>query len=398
MKKIIRVLFLIVLLVPVFVSASSVEETYFSGFLLNGKFYSNFLDAFNDAKDKDTIVLFENVSLDSTLIIDKEITINLNGKTISSKDSVLKVQGGHLKLVGVGVVRENEPNMYAILLKGSRNKDDTNYSYVYVGKDVTLEAWAPIFIDKLGKVEENGVHNTYNSAFGVKVDIYGTLNGLNDTSGSSGIGVYVNGTIKDKDNYPIVNIYDNASVNGSGVGIYMAGYSDFKIYKATVSGIESGIGIKSGKLLLDGANIFGTGDEKKPTSSSNGINPTGSAIQIESNKSYLGNMDINIKNSTLKSNNNSAIVEYIASGTTDIFVNKFNISNSKLVPASGKNKITASTKFIDKFSSIIENTSVTLSNPQLLIINKSNYTRLVLFSITCIGVALLIYFSVKNQN
>lgn len=397
MKKIIKVLLILTLVLPVFVNASSKDE-YLNGFLLNGIVYNTFLEAYSKANNKDTIILFENVNLDSTLLIDKEITINLNGKTIQSKDSVFKIVGGHLNLIGTGVIKETKPNMYAVLLKGSKSIDSKNYSYVYVGKDVTLEAWAPIFIDKLGKVEENGIINSYNSSFGVKVDIYGTLNGLDDTSGGSGIGIYVNGTVKDKDNYPIINIYDGAEVKGSGVGIYMAGYSYFKIYKAKISGMESGIGIKAGKLLLDGSNIFGTGDEKNPESSSNGINPTGAALQIESNKSYLGNIDINIKNSMLKSDNNSAIVEYIANNTIDTSVINFKISNSNFFSGSNKEKIIASTKFIDKFYSDIENVSISLSNPQILVINKSENIKLILFGLTCIAVSFLIYYTVVSDN
>ena len=394
MKKIIKMFLFFILFIPLFVKASSTEPVYNEGFLLNGKLYNTFLEAFNDAKDGDTITLFENVTLESTLIIDKDITINLNGNTIESADSVLRVQGGHLKLIGDGVVKETSPNMYAVLLKGSTNKDDNDYSYVYVGKDVILEGWAPVFIDKLGNVGDS----TYNSSYGVKADIYGTLHGVDDTSGGSGIGVYVNGIVQDKDNYPIVNIHDGASVTGSGVGIYMAGYSDFNINKANISGIESGIGIKAGKLTLNGTTVIGTGEEEQPSSSTNGINPTGAALQIESNKAYLGNVDINIKNSTLKSNNNSSIVEYIANGTTDTSVIGFKVSNSELIPASGKSKISASEKFVNRFSSVIENVSVTMSEYQLLTINKSKSTKLILFALACIGTSILIFFSVKNQN
>ena len=397
MRKIIKMFFLFILLIPVIVSASN-TESYKDGFLLNGKLYNTFLQAFQDSKDGDTITLFENVDLETTLIVDKDITINLNGNTIKAKDSVLRVQGGHLKLIGEGVIKETEPNMYAVLLKGSKDKNTNDYSYVYVGKDVTLEGWAPVFIDRLGKVIENAVETTYNSSYGVKADIYGTLHGLDDTSGGSGIGVYVNGNVKDKDNYPIVNIYEGATITGSGVGIYMAGYSDFRINKANISGIECGIGIKAGKLLLNGSTVEGTGEEVAPSSSTNGINPTGTALQIESNKAYLGNIEIDIKNSTLKSKNNSAIVEYIATNTNDTSVIDFKISSSNLISATGKNKIIASPNFLTKFSTAIENVSLILSTSRILSINKSKNTGLILFGLTCIGVSILIFYVVKNQN
>ena len=49
-----------------------------------------------------------------------------------------------------------------------------------------------------------------NNAYGVVVDIYGTLSGVNDKSGAVGHGMFINGNISDDENCPVVNIYEGA--------------------------------------------------------------------------------------------------------------------------------------------------------------------------------------------
>ena len=104
------------------------------------------------------------------------------------------------------------------MLYGSVNKTDVNYSTVTVGKDVTLEGWAPVFIDKIKG--EDGLFYGY----GITANIYGTLNGIPDSSGDKGHGIYINGDIKHKENYPVINVYSGAKVTTPGDGIYAAGY------------------------------------------------------------------------------------------------------------------------------------------------------------------------------
>ena len=68
------------------------------------------------------------------------------------------------------------------MLKGSTDPNDKNYSVLKVGKDVTLEGWSGIFI----------THNNSKS-YGIDVSFAGKINSVNDTSGGTGVGIYVNG-------------------------------------------------------------------------------------------------------------------------------------------------------------------------------------------------------------
>lgn len=319
--KLFIIMFALVLLIPFNIKASSNDyEVY-----LNGKLYNTLEDALEAANPYDTIKLMNDVNLDTTLNIFKNITLDLNGNDIESKQRVINIVGAEVIIKGSGTIKELVPDYYAISLKGSNNKEDTNYSKVVVGENVTLEAWAPIFITPT----EN------NHSYGVVADIYGTLIGKKDSNNYNGAGIYINGNVRNKENYPIINIHDNSKIDSIGVGLYIAGYSKVNISKASIKGIDAGIAIKSGILNLKDTNVLATGLAKEPVGNSNGVNATGSAIQIESNKDYVGDIQITIDNGRYESKNSYAVLEYLASNTTTTSVNKLDINDGIFISKDG---------------------------------------------------------------
>lgn len=256
------------------------------------------------------------LGVDKTLLINKEITIDLNGNNISfTKNNSFEVIGGNLTLTGKGTVKEEVPYYGAVMLRGSANKDDINYSTLTVEKDVTLEGWSPIFINQL-----NGV-NKVKDSYGVTVNLYGTLNGVADSTGDRGHGIYVNGNIQHKENYPVINIYDGAKITTPGDGIYAAGYAKWNIEGATING-AIGIGAKSGIFHLKNVYIKATDPYMDPKYWGNGIYSNGAAIQIESNNGYAGAIEITIDGGKYESVNAYAIHHYLASKNGE------NINNS----------------------------------------------------------------------
>ena len=192
------------------------------------------------------------------------------------------------------------------MLKGSDDKSKKNYSTINVGKDITLEGWSGIFID----------HNDNNTGYGILVNIDGTIKSTDDINGGPGAGIYVNGNIKHEENSPAINLDKNSKITSTGNGMYAAGYATYNINGAYIEGIEAGLGIKSGVININNGTILGTGEDKTPTSgNNNGINPSGAAIQIESNNGYTGNIELNIKNGTIKSKKGNPIYEYTVNKT-----------------------------------------------------------------------------------
>ena len=148
---------------------------------IGNNYYETLSLAIENAFDGDTITMLSSVTIEKPQLINKNITINLNGNNISGKSYVFKVQNGTLNLTGKGKVNELEPYFGAIVIKGSENSYDSEYSVVNVSSDVILEGWTGIFIDQY-----NG------KGYGIKVSFDGTINTYKDSSGDSGAGIYVN--------------------------------------------------------------------------------------------------------------------------------------------------------------------------------------------------------------
>ncbi len=333
-KKLLCVFLFLVVPVGVFASSTSLVK-------VGNNYYDTLEEAIAMAGSSDVIKLISDVSLDETLIIDKTINIDLNGNDILSPSTVFRVQGGTLNLSGVGTLKETEPNYGVIRVIGSDEASDSNYSVVNVGSGVTLDGWAGIFI----------THEGFKS-YGVVVNSAGKINAVTDVNGGTGAGVYVNGNIKDETNNPIVNILDGAEIMSTGNGLYIAGYSTFNIGKAYIYGVESGIGIKSGILNIDGAEVVCDGADMTPTEgNTNGILSSGTAIQIESNDGYAGNIELNISDGKFVSKNSYVIYEYIGRGSKSL-VKSMNISNGTFISES-KNVFNLSDSFIDMHNGFI---------------------------------------------
>jgi len=327
---------------------------------IGDNYYDSLIDAIANAGPNDTITLIDDVKLNESIQINKTVNINLNGNNIEATEKVFQVEGGVLNLTGKGTIRETKPNYGAIMIKGSDDSSDNSYSVVNIGKDVTLEGWSGIFI----------THNDSKS-YGVVVNLNGKINSVNDVNGDTGIGIYVNGNIKHQNNSPVVNILDGAEIGSTGNGLYIAGASTFNIGKAYIEGDESAIGIKSGNLNIDGASVVSKGPDYTPTEGyNNGIKASGTALQIESNNGYAGNMKINIKSGTLRSENSNVVYEYIGKGT-ETQVESMNISGGTFISESGKDIFRLSDSFKTSNSSFISGGNYTKDPSSYL---KSGYT------------------------
>ena len=301
MKKILIIIIFLILIVPKNILASSITLVK-----VGNNYYDNLQDAINAATSSDIINLITNIETENTLNINKSININLNGKTISAKEKVFLIEGGSLHLSGTGIIKETNPNYGAIMIKGSKDKNDINYSTLKVDAGITLEGWSGIFI-----THNNGL------SYGVLVNTEATIISKKDANGITGAGIYINGTIKDSQNSPIININNKSIINSQGTGLYQAGYATTNIDGANITGLESAISIKSGILNIKSGTFTCIGPDFTPTTSNNnGINPSGATLQIESNNNYKGNIKLNITGGTFTSKNSHVIYEYTEKGST----------------------------------------------------------------------------------
>jgi len=406
MKKIccLCFLFFILFMMPIGVWASDTASAR-----IGNQFFDTLEEAILASTSTDTISLTSNVGLDETLEIHKTVNINLNNHTIEADERVFLVQGGSLNLSGTGTIKERKPNYGAIMLIGSDDPTKKDFSTVSVGSGVTLQGWSGIFINHLN-----------NTGYGIRVNMNGTINAVDDVGGGTGIGIYVNGNIKHISNSPIVNLTNTARITSTGNGIYAAGYANYTINGAYISGEESGLGIKSGSFnILDGT-IVGTGPDKTPTTgNNNGIKPSGTAIQIESNPGYAGNIELYIKNGTIESKNSNVIYEYISNNTNtkvkNISITGGTFTSKALKPvfalsdsfkSAHKSFISGGVFTSDPSSILKSGYSVTMEQPSLYSVisstmsvfnlnggNGSSPLTYILIIVSIIGLGMIIYFN-----
>lgn len=280
--------------------------------------------AVSGATDGDTLKLTANLDVSAVVTIDKELTIDLNGYDISLLNkSYLLVKGGNLTVTGKGTIKEVTPYWSAIMVNGSTDASASNYSVVTVGKDVTLYGWSGVFIQQ----------SSTNTAYGVNVTVNGTINAVTDVAeDSTGEGVYINGKIQHTTNAPVITLGETAVITSDGVGIYAAGYAVWNINGATITGVESALAIKSGEFNITDGTFTATGPDVRPTEGyGNGINPSGSVIQVESNTGYAGNVELNITGGNFVSENGVVVYEYLASNATETAVESIEIAGGDFV-------------------------------------------------------------------
>ena len=279
--------------------------------LVNGVSYEALSDAVDAAKvNGGTVELVADVVNSSSIRIanNEEVTVDLNGNDISfASDQYFAVSGGTLTLTGEGTVKEGDPYYGPIFI--DREIMQGSPLTINVDEGVTLEGYSGIFVD-YGKAY---------SAMNTTINLKGNINAVRDRDGYVGYAIYVQGKIKNTNNYPVINIYEGSEINSVGMGIYAAGYAEWNIYGGIINAKETAIGIKSGKLNITGGTFTADGVNNIPTPAwGNGMIGSGSALQIESNDGYAQGMEINISGGEFISENAAAIYEYPDDATTSV--------------------------------------------------------------------------------
>ncbi|MGN0993117.1 MAG: hypothetical protein ACI4PE_04285 [Bacilli bacterium] len=356
------------------------NEPVFNVAKIGGTYYADLATAISKAKEGAKIVLVSDTEVtDETLVINKSLVIDLNGHNISGaiNGHLIRIEKGNVEFTGEGTISISTAFKSVIVVKGSNNVEDVDYTTVTIGKDVTLSGWAGLFVTPYAS-------GTENVAYGVTINLNGTIKQVNGSASfeDGGYALYINGKIKDMTNAPVFNLSDTAVIESEGFGIYIAGYGTFNINGALISGASAGIGAKSGIINFNDGIIKSTGEDLTPTISfGNGIYASGSAIQLESNAGYAGNIELVINGGKLISEKGVLIYEYLDSEDGSTAVKKIEINDgvfsnpdSKavfLVSDSFKN---LNSKFVKagKFSNDIDNDFVATGRSVAL--NNDYYT------------------------
>ena len=258
--------------------------------------------------------LMENLTLTSDILLldGKKVTLDLNNHNILTQNNRLKVYKGDLILTGKGTINGTMELGAPVVIYGSLDQNDANYSSLTVDENVTLEGDFGAYISSISK----------KSIHGVVVNLKGTFKSVSEEPQAA---FTISGNNQDIKNCPIINIYSTAKFISKEYGLYAAGYAIWNIEGATIEGVKGGFGIKAGKINIKNAKIYATGEKVKGTYNGNGMNATGAAIAIESNNGYAGNIELTIDGGEYHSAYGNSIYHYIAQKNADEVV------NSKLV-------------------------------------------------------------------
>lgn len=268
MKKIISIalaLLMVAVMLPVMAMAEGANVAK-----IGETEYATLEEAFTavTTTDATTITLLDDADVKNKIIISdgKNITLDLGGHnvTISELGKYFYVKDATFTVNGGGSIKEAAAYLAPIIMKGGPAGSE-NFTIVNVKNGVTLEGWAGMFIDQQNNGDNYGmVFNAENA----------TLTGKNDTDGAAGVGLYVNGQI----NANVKISLTNATVSGTGDGMYLAGAADTTINGGSVTSECTGIEIRAGSLTLNNCNV--TGGNGSVTTNANGNGATSENVAL----------------------------------------------------------------------------------------------------------------------
>lgn len=270
MKKIISIalaLLMVAVMLPVMAMAEGANVAK-----IGDTEYATLEEAFTavTTTDATTITLLNDADVKNKIIISdkKNITLDLGGHnvTFSTLKTFFYVNNATFTVNGGGSIKEANAYFAPIMMTGGP-AESANYTIVNVKNGVILEGWAGMFID-----QNKG--NNYGMVFNAE---NATLMGKNDTNGDAGVGLYVNGEIKANANNVEISL-TNATVSGTGDGMYLAGAADTTINGGSVTSSCTGIEIRAGSLTLNNCNV--TGGNGSVTTNANGNGSTSENVAL----------------------------------------------------------------------------------------------------------------------
>ena len=244
--------------------------------------YPTLESAFAAAKDGDTITLLEDAVVAQKITIDggKNIVLDLNNhNVVSNTYYVFYIINANFRITGNGSVIENIKDGYAPIFAKGSSTDIANYTVVSIDKDVTLKGdYSGIFID--------GKPDSYFN-YGLVINLSGSIDMSSITDGVHESGIYINGNSKvTTGNVPQINL-NGSTISGCKTGIYAAGYADWNVTNSNITGINSAIEIRAGKLNIEGGVYTATATNYSCTANGSGSTVQGAAIVVAQHTTKL---------------------------------------------------------------------------------------------------------------
>ncbi len=281
---------------------------------IGDKTYDSLAEAVNEAEDRDTIVVLKDCTLSTVISINKSITIDLAGHSITANtagcfvvtadDKTFTIEDSSVDKNGSISAEYSRSNLIEVpagelVVKGGNLSNNWYVIYVYKSGKVTIED--------------------------------GTL------TSQVACAVSTNGSAAGSDNYSadaVIDIQGGKLVSVKDVGIYLPAGTLY-ISGGDIEG-DTAVYSKSGKTIITGGTIRGTGSKTGFVHSDNGCIATGDALVIEACNYPNGNPVVEISGGKFTSKNADAVAsyEYNNNKAEKIAVvgGEFSTSVSKFVP------------------------------------------------------------------
>ena len=254
------------------------------------KCYDSITAALTGVEENGTVTLLTDNSFNgSSMQITKNVTINLNGKTVTFTNGQRLVLNSNAKLVltGNGELKSTTVSSHP-LISVAAGSNLTVEGSVKLTTDSKVAAAPAIMVDGNGSAKTTV---TIGGNVVVNSDGYGLVIGSGTNTSASGVTVNLNGTWKTEGytvkvngkvaytdtNAPVVNI-KGGSYTSDGVALYASGYGIWNITGGTITGKDA-IQVLSGKVTISGGKFVASSDATGTLGSAN-ARSHGAALDI----------------------------------------------------------------------------------------------------------------------
>lgn len=224
-------------------------------------------------KVADKIVLekaIKPIILSQSFTIERDVTIDMNGFSLTATYYPLKITKGNVNIIGSGQLK----GQFSMLLMGS-TEDVSDYCVVNLGPDVELNA------SSCGIIINPPASTGYNN-YGIVVNSKAKI--ISDAEES--IGITINGSNKQTGvNVPKFNI-TGGTIKAT-FGIYAAGYAEWSLNNCEVEGDLTAIEIRAGKMSINGGTYTSYKDPFDVEPNGSGTTTAGAALGISQHNTNL---------------------------------------------------------------------------------------------------------------
>lgn len=252
-----------------------INESYPADALIGDTAYSSFKEAFNTVGNGETatIEVLKDCNITSINVDNgKDITLELNGHTLTQNSGYIIPTGGHLTIKN-GIINSNSNNVF--VLKGIDDSTATDYTNLAIDNmtiNSTYPGGAIMLID-------NPLTNWSkpDNCYGINVSIKDSV------MTCDGVALINNGNYDNIDNPMHIDITNSKLTSSSALAMYIAGYAIVNSTATEYVGSESGVEIRSGVLnILGNENVFTTTyeGEFEAVSNNNGTTTSGAALAV----------------------------------------------------------------------------------------------------------------------